>query len=227
MATVQSTSTNTAADVFASFGGTTSAAKNVNSAEEMQNRFLKLLTTQLRNQDPLNPMENAEMTSQLAQINTINGIEKMNSTLGRMLEIYDSGQSMQAAGLIGKHVLVAGNTLPLAGGQALGGALLPEAADEVTVSVLDGSGNLLQSQQLGPRSAGNVAFSWDGKKADGTQMADGSYTFRVEAVRGGKKVEATALQVGMVNAVIRSNGGFLLDLGAQGNVAYKDVQQII
>ena len=58
-------------------------------------------------------------------------------------------------------------------------------------------------------------------------MADGSYTFRVEAVRGGKKVEASALQVGMVNAVVRSNSGFLLDLGAMGNVAYKDVQQII
>ncbi|MBK8523054.1 MAG: flagellar hook assembly protein FlgD [Betaproteobacteria bacterium] len=226
MATVQSTSTNTASDVFASLGPT-AAAKTANSAEEMQNRFLKLLTTQLRNQDPLNPMENAEMTSQLAQINTINGIEKLNTTLGKMLDIYDSGQSMQAAGLIGKHVLVPGNTLPLAGGQALGGALLAEAADEVTVSVLDRSGNLLQSQQLGPRSAGNVAFNWDGKKTDGTQMADGSYTFRVEAVRGGQKVEATSLQVGMVNAVIRSNGGFLLDLGAQGNVSYKDVQQII
>ncbi|MBK9446488.1 MAG: flagellar hook assembly protein FlgD [Betaproteobacteria bacterium] len=226
MATVQSTSNNSASDVFSSLNGA-AAAKTTNSAEEMQNRFLKLLTTQLRNQDPLNPMENAEMTSQLAQINTINGIEKLNTTLGKMLDIYDSGQSMQAAGLIGKHVLVPGNTLPLAGGQALGGALLTDAADEVTVSVLDGSGNVLQSQQLGPRAAGNVAFSWDGKKTDGTQMADGSYTFRIEAVRGGKKVEATALQVGMVNAVIRSNGGFLLDLGAQGNVAYKDVQQII
>jgi flagellar basal-body rod modification protein FlgD len=227
MATVQSTSNNSASDVFASLGGTTSATKTANSAQEMQDRFLKLLTTQLRNQDPLNPMENAEMTSQLAQINTINGIEKLNTTLGQMLEIYDSGQSMQAAGLIGKHVLVPGNTLPLAGGQALGGTLLAEAADEVTVSVLDASGNLLQSQQLGPRAAGHVAFSWDGKKTDGTQMADGSYTFRIEAVRGGKKVEATSLQVGMVNAVIRSNSGFLLDLGAQGNVAFKDVQQIL
>ncbi len=90
----------------------------------MQNRFLKLLTTQLKNQDPLNPMDNAQMTSQLAQMSTVSGIEKLNTTLGKMLDIYDSGQSMQAAGLIGKHVLVPGNTLPLAGGQALGGAML-------------------------------------------------------------------------------------------------------
>lgn len=226
MATVQSTTTNSASDLFASLGGS-SSSKTATTAEEMQNRFLKMLTTQLKNQDPLNPMDNAQMTSQLAQINTINGIERLNTTLGKMLDIYDSGQSMQAAGLIGKHVLVPGNTLPLSGGQALGGALLTEPADEVTVSVLDGSGNVIQSQKLGAQAAGNVAFSWDGKRSDGTQLPDGSYKFRVEALRGGNKISATALQVGMVNAVVRSNGGFLLDLGAQGNVSYKDVQQIL
>lgn len=226
MATVQSTTSNSASDIFASLNGNTST-KTASETEEMQNRFLKLLTTQLRNQDPLNPMDNAEMTSQLAQINTISGIEKLNTTLGKMLDIYDSSQSMQAAGLIGKHVLVAGNDLPLAGGQAVGGATLNEAADQVTVSVLDGAGNVLQTQQLGGHAAGTVAFSWDGKKADGTQLADGNYTFKVEAQRGGNKVEATALEVGTVNAVVRSNSGFLLDLGTQGNVSFKDVQQIL
>ncbi len=226
MAAVQSTSSNTANDVFASFGAG-SSGKATTDAEDIQNRFLKLLTTQLKNQDPLNPMDNAQMTSQLAQINTISGIEKLNVTLGKMLDIYDSGQSMQAAGLIGKHVLVAGNNLPLSGGQAMGGASLTAAADQVTVSVLDGAGNVLQTQQLGARPAGTVAFSWDGKKADGTQMADGSYKFKVEAQAGGNKIDSTSLQVGMVNAVVRSNGGFLLDLGVQGSVSFKDVQQIL
>ncbi|MDQ5877674.1 MAG: flagellar basal-body rod modification protein FlgD [Pseudomonadota bacterium] len=226
MASVQSTSSSSANDVFASLGAG-SSSKTTTDAEDIQNRFLKLLTTQLKNQDPLNPMDNAQMTSQLAQINTISGIEKLNVTLGKMLDIYDSGQSMQAAGLIGKHVLVAGNNLPLSGGAALGGASLAAAADQVTVSVLDGAGNVLQTQQLGARAAGTVAFSWDGKKADGTQMPDGTYKFKVEAQSGGNKIESTALQVGMVNAVVRSNGGFLLDLGAQGNVAFKDVQQIL
>lgn len=226
MAAVQSTSSNTANDVFASFGAG-SSGKATTDAEDIQNRFLKLLTTQLKNQDPLNPMDNAQMTSQLAQINTISGIEKLNVTLGKMLDIYDSGQSMQAAGLIGKHVLVAGNNLPLSGGQAMGGASLTAAADQVTVSVLDGAGNVLQTQQLGARPAGTLAFSWDGKKADGTQMADGSYKFKVEAQAGGNKIDSTSLQVGMVNAVVRSNGGFLLDLGVQGNVSFKDVQQIL
>ena len=223
MANVQAAATGN--DYFASLGK--SSAKTGTAVDEIQDRFLKLLTTQLRNQDPLNPLDNAEMTSQLAQINTINGIEKLNVTLGKMLEVYDNGQGMQAAGLIGKHVLVDGSSLPLSGGQSVGGVMLKEAADQVTVSVVDSAGNVLASQQLGARQAGNLAFSWDGKKSDGTQLADGSYRFRVEAVRGDKKVEASPLQVGMVNAVVRGNGGFLLDLGAQGNVAFKDVQQIL
>lgn len=187
MASVQSASSSNANDVFAALGAG-SSGKSTTDAEDIQNRFLKLLTTQLKNQDPLNPMDNAQMTSQLAQINTISGIEKLNVTLGKMLDIYDSGQSMQAAGLIGKHVLVAGNNLPLSGGAALGGASLTAAADQVTVSVLDGAGNVLQTQQLGPRPAGTVAFSWDGKKADGTQMPDGTYKFKVDAQSGGNKI---------------------------------------
>jgi len=225
MATVSSTTGASGNDYLASLG--TSNSKSGTVTDQIQDRFLMLLTTQLRNQDPLNPLDNAQMTSQLAQINTISGIEKMNATLGKMLDFYNAGQGMQAAGLIGKYVLVAGNNLSLANGQAPGGVLLKEAADQVTVSVLDGAGNVLQTQQLGAHDAGNLAFSWDGKKADGTQMPAGNYRFNVTAVRGDNKVEATALQLGTVNAVTRSGGNFLLDLGQAGQVGFADVQQII
>ena len=226
MATVQNTTSTQGSDYLASLtGGTSSKSSSV--TDQIQDRFLKLLTTQLKNQDPLNPLDNAQMTSQLAQINTISGIEKMNTTLGKMLDVYNAGQGMQAAGLIGKYVLVAGNNLALANGQSAGGVQLKEAADQVTVNVLDSAGNVLQSQQLGAHDAGNIAFSWDGKKSDGTDMPSGNYRFSVSAVRGGNKVETTALQVGMVNAVTRSNGSFLLDLGSAGQVGFADVQQII
>jgi len=226
MATVQSTTSGT--DYLSSLNGKKSSSSGSgSSAADIQDRFLTLLTTQLKNQDPLNPMDNAQMTSQLAQINTIGGIEKLNATLSQMLGVYNEGQAMQAAGMIGKYVLVAGNTLPLYGGAGGGGVTLSEAADQVTVSVYDSAGNLLQSQQLGPSDAGSVSFSWDGKKSDGTQMPDGNYTFRVEAMRGGNKVNATALQLGMVNAVVRNGNAFQLDLGPQGVVEFKDVAQIL
>jgi len=133
MATVSSTTGTTGNEYLASLGTNNSSSASV--TDQIQDRFLKLLTTQLRNQDPLNPLDNAQMTSQLAQINTISGIEKMNATLGKMLDFYNAGQGMQAAGLIGKYVLVAGNNLTLANGQSAGGVLLKEAADQVTVSV--------------------------------------------------------------------------------------------
>lgn len=226
MAAVQTATSGSSSDIFASLGASSSSKKET-QAEQIQDRFMKLLVTQLKNQDPLNPMDNAQMTSQLAQINQISGIEKLNTTLGQMLDIYNNGQGMQAAGLIGKYVLTAGNSLPLAGGTAMGGAKLDGPADQVTVKVMDAAGNLLQAQQLGAHDAGNFSFTWDGKKSDGTQMPNGSYNFRVEATRGGEKVNVTGLQVGMVNAVSRSSSGFLLDLGAQGNVSFQDVQQIL
>lgn len=225
MASVQNTTSTAGNDYLASLTGGGNKSSSV--TDQIQDRFLKLLTTQLKNQDPLNPLDNAQMTSQLAQINTISGIEKMNTTLGKMLDVYNAGQGMQAAGLIGKYVLVAGSNIALANGQSAGGVLLKEAADQVTVNVLDGAGNVVQSQQLGAHDAGNIAFSWDGKKSDGTQMPNGNYRFTVSAVRGGNKVEATALQVGMVNAVTRNNGSFLLDLGSAGQFSFADVQQII
>lgn len=224
MATVQNSTAPTGKDYLATLGG---SSKSASVTEEMQDRFLMLLTTQLRNQDPLNPLDNAQMTSQLAQINTISGIEKLNTTLGKMLEIYNDGQGMQAAGLIGKYVLVGGNTLPLANGQAVGGVLLEAPADQVTVTVLDSAGNVVQTQQLGGHDAGNLAFSWDGKKSDGNPAPNGSYRFSVAAARGSEKVTATPLQVGTVNAVTRSGSGFLLDLGSMGQVSFDDVQQIL
>lgn len=226
MTTVNS-STGSTNDVFAALNGNSAKKTSGSQVDQIQDRFLTLLVTQLKNQDPLNPMDNAQMTSQLAQINTISGIEKLNATLSQMLGVYNEGQAMQAAGLVGKYVLTAGNSLPLLGGQAVGGATLAGPADQVTISILDASGNLVQSQKLGEAQAGNMNFTWDGKKSDGTQAPDGKYTFRVEAVRGNEKVEATALQLGMVNAVVRGNGGFLLDLGTQEPVAFKDVQQVL
>ncbi|MFC5303330.1 flagellar hook assembly protein FlgD [Azospira restricta] len=225
MATVNST-TNSGSDVFAALGASTKKSGG-SQADQIQDRFLTLLVTQLKNQDPLNPMDNAQMTSQLAQINTISGIEKLNTTLSQMLGVYNEGQAMQAAGMVGKYVLVAGNSLPLAGGQAIGGATLAGPADQVTISIYDSAGNLVQSQKLGAAEAGNLNFTWDGKKSDGSKAADGTYTFKVAAVRGNDKVEASALQLGMVNAVVRSKDGFLLDLGPQGTMAFKDVQQIL
>jgi flagellar basal-body rod modification protein FlgD len=227
MATVQAT--NTSADPFAALGAATKsgAANAASTTDESQNRFLKLLTTQLKNQDPLNPMDNAQMTSQLAQMSTVSGIERLNATLNSLVEGFGNSQSMQAAGMIGKSVLVSGSQLSLTQGAAYGGVNLSGPADQVKLSILNAAGQVLQTQNLGAHDAGVLNFAWDGMNDAGTKAPDGIYKFSVEATQGNSAVAADSLQVGMVSALVRAKSGFLLDLGALGTVDFKNVQQIL
>lgn len=215
------------ANASASAAAAKASAATTGTTQEAQDRFLTLLVTQLKNQDPLNPMDNAQVTTQLAQMSTVSGIEKLNTTLDTLLGAYNDAQSMQAAALIGKTVLVPGSGLALSNGSAYGGVNLSSAADQVTVNILDSSGNVLQTENLGEQPAGPLDFSWDGKTSAGATVADGSYKFTVEAKQGGVAVVADALQIGTVSALVRGKNGFLLDLGALGTVDFKTVQQIL
>src|SRR5690348_4104524 len=179
MSTIQNTQS--ASNPFAAYG-TRSAAKP--AEEDLQDRFLKLLVTQMKNQDPLNPLDNAQVTSQLAQISTVNGIEKLNTTIQAMASSFAAGQSLQAAGMIGKDVLVPASALSLAGGNALFGVDLKQPADQVKVSIYDASGRQVRTMDLGAQAAGSLALAWDGKGSDGAQAADGDYRVSVSAVHG-------------------------------------------
>lgn len=230
MTTVTDTSsTKSPAEIFSAIAGkrATNNSLAAGSVEDQENKFLTLLMTQIQNQDPLNPLDNAQVTSQLAQLNTVSGIEKLNSTLTELLSGYNEAQAMQAAGMIGKNVTVAGNALPLSGGKALGGATLEAPADQVIVNIKDASGRLVQTQDLGAREAGTFYFNWDGKNAAGAAENDGTYSFTIQALSAGKPVTAEPVQIGTVSAVVRGKTGFLLDLGSLGDVAFKDVQQIL
>lgn len=218
-------SVNSASDIFAALNGSR-ASGDSSVTQETQDRFLKLLVTQLQNQDPLNPLDNAAVTTQLSQITTVTGIEKVNDTLATLLSSYSESQSMQAASLIGKNVLAPGSALKLAGGQATGGVNLAAAADQVRVSILDTSGAVLQVQNLGARPAGSVAFVWDGKTDSGATAPAGNYRFSVSAVQGGEPVTADPLQLGTVSALVRGKSGFQLELGTLGLVDFAKVQQV-
>lgn len=222
------TSTNSSNAAFDAINAAAQAGKSTTSAtKDSEDRFLRLLTTQLTNQDPLNPMDNAQMTSQLAQMSTVSGIERLNATLDTLLGSISNSQTMQAAAMIGKNVLVPGKQLALTKGEAYGGISLSGAADQVVLKIMDSTGKVVQTQNLGAQEAGVLNFGWDGKDADDVQLADGNYTFTVEAIQGASKVTAEALQIGTVSALVRSSNGFLLDLGALGTVDFDDVQQIL
>ena len=202
-------------------------SKKDGTALSSQDRFLTLLTTQLKNQDPLNPMDNAQMTSQLAQISTVDGIEKLNATLQALVKSSTDSEALQAAALVGHGVMVPGNGLILQEGVAMGGVELTDAADRVRVTIKDGDGLAVRTLDMGELDAGSHVFQWDGKADGGTPAADGVYTVSVEAVRGDTALTASALQMGVVSGVARTAQGAQLNVGTLGAFKLSDIRQII
>lgn len=202
------------------------AQKTTSATTDAQDRFLKLLTTQLKNQDPLNPMDNAQMTSQLAQISTVDGIEKLNATLKQLLSSSADSEALQAAALVGHQVIIAGNGMNLTDAGAVGGIELAANADQVAVTIKDANGIVMNTLNLGRLDAGVHNFVWDGKTDAGVQAVNGAYSISVAAAQGADNVAATALQLAGVQNINRSSQGVSLNLGASGLVTLNDIKQI-
>ena len=223
MSTVSNTTS--AADVLASIN---TRSKSVAAPEEdMQARFLTLLTTQLKNQDPMNPMENAEVTSQLAQMSTVDGIERLNKMFQSFVDNQAESDSMQAAALVGRGVLVEGKKLSLTESGAIGGFELDAPADKVVLSVKDASGLEVKQIQLDNVEAGSQNFIWDGTANDGAQAAQGVYTIEMSATMEGEKVTGRTLEFGPVTSVIRGAAGTDFQVGSLGIFKYDDIKQIL
>lgn len=201
-------------------GATTAAASDAGSAD----RFLKLLVTQLQNQDPLNPMDNAELTSQMAQINTVTGLESVNKSIQALNTQFVQMQALQGASLIGRDVTVDGNRLAIdARGSAEAGFALAGPADAVRVDILNGAGQVVDTMQLGAQESGRHGFEWDASKHPDAA----SYTFRVTATLGSAAVDATPLMLDRVTSVaLDGTSGLMLTLERSGSVAYGDVHAL-
>ena len=198
------------------------------TSAESEQRFLKLLVTQLNNQDPLNPLDNAQLTSQLAQMSTVSGIEKLNTAFQSMLAQSGSSQVLQSAGLIGRTVLVPGNELTLKQGVDVPFALeVTGAAETVKVTITNAAGDAVRSYDLGALPPGVKTLSWDGKTDDGVPAAAGSYILSVGALGGGSKVAADALTYAKVSSVAQGSNGVSLDLGASRKASLGDVRPIL
>lgn len=212
-----------------------------NSAQGIKDQFLRMLVTQLQNQDPLNPMANAELTSQLAQISTVEGIENLRATMQAISGQLDLSQSMNAVSMIGKGVLVPGSKVLLGDGGGTPtatpfGVDLPEDAAQVTVKILDSAGNVVRTIELGkdedgtlsPVKAGVIRLDWDGMNDSGMPMAPGAYTVNVSATNAdGGKIAAESLTYGEVKSVSYTTEGLRLDLGLAGQISLMDVRQVI
>ncbi|WP_435954244.1 flagellar hook assembly protein FlgD [Dryocola sp. BD626] len=222
---VNDTTTNGASSTSAASGNSSLTGS---SASDLQGSFLTLLVAQLKNQDPTNPMQNNELTTQLAQISTVSGIEKLNTTLGSVSGQLNNNQQLQASALIGHGVMIPGSKI-LTGKEVTTpfGVELQQAADKVTATITDGSGKVVRTIDIGGLSAGVHTFTWDGSMTDGTTAPDGAYNVAINASNGGTQLVAQPLNFAVVNGVTLSNGSTLLDLGTYGTSTLDQIRQII
>jgi flagellar basal-body rod modification protein FlgD len=191
-----------------------------------QEDFLKLLMTQLQNQDPMEPMDNGEFMGQMAQFSTVQGVTEMGESIDGLVSIYQGQQMSANAGMIGKQALVNGNWAQLEGGKLAGAIDLTTAANDLRVDVKSETGELMASIGLGSKMAGTQEFSWDGIKQDGTTAPEGNYYLSASAIRDGQATVPAMQVYGTVNSVQMKGSEVTLNVSGQGNVSFNNVKRI-
>lgn len=194
------------------------------SAQEQSDRFLKLLVAQLNNQDPMNPMDNAQMTSQIAQINTVSGIQQLNSSIQSMAAQYTSMQVMQGASMIGHQVVASGSTMSINAGVGTAAVSLDADASSVKVQVLTPGGQLIDQIDMGALNAGTHNIQWDASKYTGS----GTPTFSVTAKQGSTSVTATPLVRDTIASVgTDASNAMSLTLKSGSSIKYDTIKSIL
>ncbi|WP_353204099.1 flagellar hook capping FlgD N-terminal domain-containing protein [Sphingomonas sp.] len=208
---------------------TSNAATAVKSSSSLgTSDFLKLLTAQLQNQDPFSPTDNSQMVAQLAQITSTSGITDINTTLKSIQTKLGGTSTADALAYVGKTILTEGST---AYGRSTGGIAgaveLDGDATDVSVSIQDANGQVLNTLQLGAQKQGTIAYEWDGKTAAGADAGTGPFTVRVQAAKTGANVTARGLVWAPVAAVsVPASGSPTLTVPGLGTVAVSAVRQV-
>lgn len=194
-----------------------------------QDDFLKLMTTQLKNQDPLKPMENGDFLSQMAQFGTVSGIQDLQNSFSSLAQSLYSSQAFQAAGLVGHTVMTSSETAMLEEGSNLNAIIeVPSATSNVSVSMYDQSGQVVRTINLGSQLGGQKEFSWNGLMEDGTRAPAGLYTLRAQANYGGQGEALETLTSSKVDSVsLNPGGGISLNLAEGRTVEFSEVRKIM
>ena len=201
------------------YNATGTAKNTATDPKAAQDKFLTMLVAQMSNQDPMNPLDNAEVTSQMAQINTVTGIQQLNTTMTAMAAQFGSQQAMQGVSLIGRTAMVEGNTPVVEEGDAYGGYNLSGAADSVKVDIIGKNGAILGTASLGAQQAGQQFFKVPMEGVDASQVA----SFTVTSTLAGKPVTASSISLVPIAAVSMQNGAMKLTGGNGKSYGYDQV----
>ena len=184
----------------------TPTTSNGTSAADLSKNFLKMLTVQLQNQDPMNPMDNAAMTSQLAALNQVDGINKLNTSVTALVAQMQSANFMNLSSSVGKTALAEGSQIYFSGQDVGMSAKLDSPAESLRAVIRDGSGQIVNQFDFGPTPAGMNDFIWDGGDDAGKQVKSGMYTLELTATDAQGKTSAPKSYVGAMVASIGQEG---------------------
>ncbi len=198
------------------------------SNELGKNEFMELMIAQLENQSPLDPQDNGEFISQLAEFSALEEMETLNSTVNNFATQYQSTQALQASAMVGRTVLVPGTEAPLAANGTLAGMVdLPSSTGAMSISIFNQSGELVNRFDMGQQTAGSIPFVWDGTNSKGEAMPYDEYSIKAEASLGGKTTQLSTLLSANVNSVSIAQGGAIsLNLSGMGSVPLENVREI-
>ncbi len=194
-----------------------------------QDQFMQLLIAQLKNQDPLQPQENGEFLSQLAQFETAAGAKELQQSFDKFSANMQSSSALQASGLVGRNVLAPGGIAQLETGENVVGQVdLSSSTTNLTIEIEDASGQLVKTIPMGTQAAGDVKFTWDGTDQDGNYLPPGGYRIRAMADVGTETVAQDVLVSTKVDSVSIGQGaqGIKLNLSGLGSIELSAVKEI-
>jgi flagellar basal-body rod modification protein FlgD len=195
-----------------------------------QGAFLTLFTTQLKNQNPLDPVKNEAFVAQLAQFSQLEATNSMKTSMQAMVESLQGDKMLAGASMIGRKVAVPNGPLVLLGGQPIDASVdLPTGADGVQMQVMDEKGQVVRKQIFGPQMVGAMKLSWDGLNDGGAAMPDGTYTMQVLASAQGKAIQPVVNTLATVRSVSNAGTGdntWLLEVDGGKTVSLTDVKRI-
>ena len=194
-----------------------------------QDAFLTLMITQMKNQNPLEPLKNQEFVAQLSQFTTASGVQDLKKSFDSLGLALQSNQALQASGLVGRNVLINSKQGYLPPTGAMQGVVdLPNSVGNLQVNIYNSAGEVVRSVNLGQQNAGQVRYEWDGTNNAGQPLAAGIYQVKAEATFNGKTYNFDTLAVASVESVMigRNGAGMTLNVGALGSVNFSDVRQI-
>lgn len=193
-----------------------------------QQDFLRLMVSQVRNQDPMNPQTNGDFLAQLAQFSTNDSINSMQSSINQLASSLQSNQALQASALVGRKVLVNNSNFTLGSdGAGVTGAInMVSGLSNLSASVYSSTGDLVKTIPIGQPAAGTFDFSWDGTNSSNEKMAAGNYTVKVSGSYNGQTVSVPTMTYANVDSVSLNSSGFQLNVAGVGAVSLSDVKQI-